>query len=230
MAEMEDPFGARLSPWLEGELGAEEAREIEAHLATCAACARELEELRAVLAAARELGERVPERDLWPGIERAIAGAAPAAPPRAVRWPLFLAGAAAGFLVAFLLLRSASSPVPDVAGERYLLLLHGPAEAGASTPPAARAAEVDEMRRWARGLRAGGALLAGEKLADGEGRRLSAEPSGAVVRVGPLVASDVIGGFFVVHAASLEEALRIARGCPTLARGGWIELRRIEET
>lgn len=60
---------ARLSDYLDGELAPREAREVEAHLAGCSECSRVLEELRAVVAAAGELPELPPERDLWPGIE-----------------------------------------------------------------------------------------------------------------------------------------------------------------
>ena len=60
---------ARLSDYLDGDLGPGERAALEAHLAECPECARTLAELRAVVQEAGELPEMPPERDLWPEIE-----------------------------------------------------------------------------------------------------------------------------------------------------------------
>ena len=39
-------------------------------------------------------------------------------------------------------------------------------------------------------------------------------------------AKDVIGGYSIVRAASLEEAAELAKGCPLLDRGGHVEVRQ----
>ncbi len=69
---MTDRFRERLSEYLDGELEADEARWVERHLETCAACARTLEDLAAVVRRARGLPARTPPRDLWAGIETGI--------------------------------------------------------------------------------------------------------------------------------------------------------------
>ena len=72
---------ARLSEYVDGELGARERQELEAHLAGCADCSSIVEELRRVVAQAAALGDRPPRPpvdDLWSGIAERIA-AAPAA-------------------------------------------------------------------------------------------------------------------------------------------------------
>jgi anti-sigma factor RsiW len=59
----------RLDGYLDGELGAAEQREVEAHLATCARCRAEADALRSILADARALPRSVPpEHELWTGI------------------------------------------------------------------------------------------------------------------------------------------------------------------
>src|SRR2546428_389250 len=63
-----DRWTDRLSEYLDGELDAREARDLEAHLAACAACAGTLAALREVAARAAAVGPREPARDLWPGI------------------------------------------------------------------------------------------------------------------------------------------------------------------
>jgi anti-sigma factor RsiW len=66
----------RLDALVDGELPATERAELEGHLAGCAACRDEVEEMRRLRSEARALPESVePERDLWPGIVRHIAPA-----------------------------------------------------------------------------------------------------------------------------------------------------------
>ena len=63
----------RLSDYLDGELTPEEHSSLEAHLGTCAECAHVLDELKAVVSRTRGLQDTPPRKDLWSGIERAIA-------------------------------------------------------------------------------------------------------------------------------------------------------------
>lgn len=62
-----------LSAWLDGELPAESAAEVRAHLTACTACRSELEELRATVALVSRLPLQPAPADLAEGIERAIA-------------------------------------------------------------------------------------------------------------------------------------------------------------
>ena len=65
-----DPWRTRLSEYLDDDLTAAERRQLEAHLASCAACSSALDGLRAVVA--RAAGLRVPSEpaeDLWPAVE-----------------------------------------------------------------------------------------------------------------------------------------------------------------
>jgi len=65
---MADEWTDRLSGYLDDELDGREYQALEAHLASCAACAETLAALRAVVARARQLPERAPGTDLWPAI------------------------------------------------------------------------------------------------------------------------------------------------------------------
>jgi anti-sigma factor RsiW len=69
---MNDQWTDRLSEYLDGELDDAERVALEAHLATCAACAAILAELRRVVARAQALDDRPPARDLWNGIAERI--------------------------------------------------------------------------------------------------------------------------------------------------------------
>jgi predicted anti-sigma-YlaC factor YlaD len=63
----------RLDDWVDGELAAAAAAEVEAHLASCPLCQERERRLRQVLAHAASLPRSVtPPRDLWPGIARRV--------------------------------------------------------------------------------------------------------------------------------------------------------------
>lgn len=59
-------------------------------------------------------------------------------------------------------------------------------------------------------------------------------PTGKTVKKGNLVtdgpyaeSKEVVGGFFIVKAANIEEATEIAKGCPDLPLGGSVEVRDV---
>ena len=76
-----------------------------------------------------------------------------------------------------------------------------------------------------------GSIAAQNKLTDA-GNRL--EPTGKVVRSNNIITDgpyteikETIGGYIAVKAASLEEAVELAKDCPILASGGNVEIREI---
>jgi hypothetical protein len=58
----------QLSEYVDDELSPRERASIEAHLSECPSCARLVDDLRAVVAAAQSVEDRPPARDLWPEI------------------------------------------------------------------------------------------------------------------------------------------------------------------
>jgi anti-sigma factor RsiW len=69
---MSDQWTDRLSEYLDDELPPEERAALEAHLRQCAACGAVLADLKRIATRARGLEDRLPERDLWPGIAARI--------------------------------------------------------------------------------------------------------------------------------------------------------------
>ena len=85
-------------------------------------------------------------------------------------------------------------------GREFILLLHG--------GPSGRAGEY---RQWATQARvAGGEKLKDEAIVLGDG------------------GSATVGGFFRIVARDAQAAAAIARTCPHLKYGGWIELREVD--
>ena len=100
-----DPWTARLSDYLDGELSDAERRTLERHLGACPACTAVLAGLAEVVERARALPDRPPAADLWSGVAARIAEAPSPARSRAVRarrWTFSLPQlAAAALAVAF---------------------------------------------------------------------------------------------------------------------------------
>ena len=120
---------------------------------------------------------------------------------RSHRWvPVAIAASLLIGFAAGLLQPRLASPKPE--GREYILLLHG----GGS-------GHVDEYRQWARQVRVAG----GEKLKD------------ETIVLGSPDASASVRGFFRIIARDRQAAEAVAKTCPHLKYGGWIELREIDQ-
>jgi hypothetical protein len=88
---------------------------------------------------------------------------------------------------------------------------------------------MSQCKEWFERLSASGKIKGGQALAR-EGTTITGK-SGRVVSDGPFAESkEAIGGFFVLEAASLQEATAFARGNPLLAYGMTIDIRPVAET
>jgi len=83
------------------------------------------------------------------------------------------------------------------------------------------------LQKWGawigEGMQKGWMLDAGDGLTD-EGRVVNAK----VVLDGPFAESkEIVGGFSMIQAETVEEAAQLAKGCPIIAAGGSVEVRRL---
>jgi hypothetical protein len=112
---------------------------------------------------------------------------------------------------------------------KYLLLLGG-ADLDKRGGNAALAPRMFErFSSWLETLRESGHYLDSHKLQDQTGARLTVR--GGQVVEGPFMETkEAVGGVFLIQAASLQEALVLARGCPVLdVQNGYVEVRVVEE-
>ena len=113
--------------------------------------------------------------------------------------------------------RPADGPAPTAAAtQQYLLLLYG---ASSATPELERA-RVAEYGDWARAEAAAGRMVMGARLGDARGV-LGSE------RFAPPASAEP-NGFFLIRAATFEEASRTAARCPHVAHGGTVVVRALE--
>ncbi len=174
--------------------------------------ARSLEELRRDASPSPDLEARVLDKLGDEGLVRRRGRIGPV-----LAWAALLAGV---FVAGILVGDRRGGPADRMDGDRYVfLLLESPRYRSPETAEAERA-RVSEYADWAGELAGTGRFVEGEKLDD------------ALQRLGEPAAADaeVVAGFFVIEAGSMQEALRIARTTPHLRYGGSVEVRRIETT
>jgi hypothetical protein len=88
---------------------------------------------------------------------------------------------------------------------------------------------LKKYQAWTQKIKTEGHFLAGEKLANDLGKSLRVK-QGQIVVDGPYADSkEAIGGFFMISARDLNEALEVGKGCPALSYGGSLEVREVEQ-
>lgn len=112
---------------------------------------------------------------------------------------------------------------------QYMLLLHeNPAEFADFNQKQIEAV-IEEYRAWGQKLAAEGKLVQSHKLADEGGRHLRKRGSEILMTDGPFAeAKEVLGGYYIVKAASYDEAVEIAKTGPHLRYNGRIEVRKVD--
>jgi hypothetical protein len=108
----------------------------------------------------------------------------------------------------------------------YLLLFRGPQwDKGLSTEELDQV--MDKVTNWFESLKKQGKIKAGQALSV-DGRIISAKNGRALLADGPFAESkEAVGGYLLVQADDLNEALAIGRSNPTLEYGISIEVRPV---
>lgn len=113
--------------------------------------------------------------------------------------------------------------------ENYILLLHDSGIARPQLSPEEIQAIIGKYKAWGQRLREAGRIAGGQKLEDGTGRVMRGTGAGVRISDGPFTETkDVIGGFYILQAASYDEAVELCRDCPHLEYGSGIEIRRVQ--
>ena len=109
--------------------------------------------------------------------------------------------------------------------KEFMMLFRNEKAEGAEKPSAEQMqAVMQQWQQWITGLAAKGNYSGTNRLLP-EGKTIK---PGAVITDGPyLEAKEMVGGYLIVKAGSLDEAVEMAKGCPSLAYGGHVEIRPV---
>jgi hypothetical protein len=107
---------------------------------------------------------------------------------------------------------------------KYLFVYRGAPEAEAKMPPEQM---QQVMQKW--GAWIGEAMQKGWMTDPGDGLLPEGRiVRGKVVKDGPFVESkEIVGGYSVVEAPSIDAAAELAKGCPAILYGGAVEVRTL---
>ena len=113
---------------------------------------------------------------------------------------------------------------------QYLMLLHEEPTDFSDVSAEEIQGIIAEYTQWRDRLISRGKCVGSNKLKDEGGRSLTMQSGAIQVVDGPYAeAKEVIGGYFVIDAATYDEAVELSRDCPHLKYGGRIVLRQIDE-
>ncbi len=109
--------------------------------------------------------------------------------------------------------------------QKYMLIFHGGSYDSLS--PEQTQQQMDKWFAWIGRLRSQGKFNSGEALTPKGGKILS-HKNGKIVVDGPFAESkEEVGGYFVVEAANLDEAVVMSKDYPDFHIGGKVEVREV---
>jgi hypothetical protein len=109
---------------------------------------------------------------------------------------------------------------------KFLFVYRNSGESYGTMSPEEMQQMLQKWNAWiTEGLRRGWMVEAGDGLKK-EGRVVNARK---VVSDGPFIeVKEMVGGFSIVQADTLDAAAELARGCPIFLRGGSVEVRPLQ--
>src|SRR4051812_46414064 len=116
---------------------------------------------------------------------------------------------------------------PGESRARYMLIFRGGAVSRDDVSPSVLQAHVEKWYRWSDELAREGRRNVGTALGNG-GKAVAGHER--VVTDGPYAESkDLVTGAIIIDAVSLEDAVEVARLCPTYEFGGSVEVRPVQD-
>jgi len=110
--------------------------------------------------------------------------------------------------------------------ETFMLLLRGGVSNSDLSPDQLQQL-IQKYLGWIESLRHNGHFIAGEPLEE-TGKVLSGK-NGHAITDGPFAESkEAVGGYFMIRAKDLAEAVEVSQGCPIFDNHGTVEIRPIQ--
>jgi hypothetical protein len=111
---------------------------------------------------------------------------------------------------------------------QYMFLVQGGACNDGGLSAEQMQAKMTEVYAWIDGLTKKGVMSAAQPLTP-ERKIVSGKNGNIVSDIMAAESKEAVGGFFIVNAVSLDDAVKIARTCPMFNYGGQLEVRQIAE-
>ncbi len=103
---------------------------------------------------------------------------------------------------------------------KFMLILHTTPGGLEKLRPEQMHAALESFNSWVDKMRSGGRMVDSEKLMDEGGKIVHRQGNRLTIVDGPYMETkEVIGGYFVLRAASYDEAIELTRDCPFLRLG-----------
>ena len=107
----------------------------------------------------------------------------------------------------------------------FMMLFHSEPDPDFNPTPEQIEEEVKAWQDWMGGIGAQGKLKNPGEALGFEGKTMHSD---GTITDGPYAElKEIVGGFIIVSAESIEEAMQLGRGCPALTSGGKVEVRDI---
>ena len=116
----------------------------------------------------------------------------------------------------------------NVPTNQYMFLVRGGGCNSSELSPEQMQTKMQEVYAWIEGLTGKGVMSAAQPLTP-EGKLVSGQNGSSVSDSMAAESKEAIGGFFIVKAATMDEAVNIARTCPMFKHGGMLEVRQMAE-
>jgi hypothetical protein len=108
--------------------------------------------------------------------------------------------------------------------EKFMFIFEG-TQSGKLSPELMQE-HMGKWMAWIEKLRKANQYVAGEPLLPGG--KLVSGPRGKSVTDGPYTeGKEVVGGFFIINANNIDEAVELAKGCPDLDQGSKVQVRQV---
>jgi hypothetical protein len=108
--------------------------------------------------------------------------------------------------------------------EKFMFLFHGGDNPNADRSPEAMEASMARWMAWIGKLSETGQYISGEPLLPG-GKLVSGH---GMVADGPYTeGKEIVGGFFIVEAKDMDEAVALTAGYPDFGDGGTVQVRQV---
>ena len=108
--------------------------------------------------------------------------------------------------------------------EKFMLIFHGGEKMDQS--PEQMQANMGQWMAWVDKLAKSGQYASGEPLLPG-GKLVSGK-AGKTVTDGPYTeGKEIVGGYFIINAKDIDEAVAISKECPDFELGGTVQVRQV---